>query len=131
MGGRTHRVGAVPANTFEWGSIAWLVSAALIPGADLTFGYVEIAAGGRNPRHLHPNCDEVLFLIEGVLDHEVDGRVVHLKTGTALHIPRSSPHQARNVGRDTARMVVAYSTGDRETTFVDDEGSSPPPPGRE
>jgi len=121
MAGRTNMVGAVPADTFEWGSIAWLVSEALIPGADLTFGYVEIAPGGRNPRHLHPNCDEVLFLIEGLVDHEVDGRVLHLTPGTALHIPRKSPHQARNLGRYTARMVVAYSTGDRETTLVVDD----------
>lgn len=108
----------------DWGSIDWLVSAELTPGADLTFGYVEIAPRRENPRHLHPNCDEVLYVIAGVLEHEVGGDVVRLGAGEALHVPRGVPHQARNAGPDTARVVVAYSSGEREMVLAGPSGGS-------
>jgi quercetin dioxygenase-like cupin family protein len=115
-------------DSFDWGSIEWLVSRELVPAAEMTFGYVEIHARRRNSRHLHPNCDEVLYLLEGLLDHTVGEDVVRLSPGRALHIPRGVPHQAENVGAETARMVVAYSAGDRETTIVE-PGYRPGPSG--
>lgn len=45
---------------FPWGSIVWLCSGELQADAETTFGYVEIRPGMKNPKHLHPNSDEVL-----------------------------------------------------------------------
>lgn len=103
----------------DWGRIEWLVSGELNPGAELTFGYCEIFPGRENPRHVHPNCDEALYVLEGALEHELDGEVVPLAAGQALHIPRGLPHQARNPGAHPARLVVAYSTGDRRIVPVE------------
>ena len=107
------------ATAFEWGSIQWLVNGELVRGAGLTFGYVEIEAGSQNPRHRHPNCDEVLFLLEGELEHAVGAEVARLTPGTAIFIPRDVEHAARNTGAVTARMLVAYASGDRQTIVVD------------
>lgn len=106
------------ATTFDWGSIEWLVSADLMEGAELTFGYVEIEPGCANPLHSHPNCDEALFVIDGVLDHMIGNDVVRMTPGSAIHIPRGVPHCARSFGPQTARLVVAFSTGNRETTML-------------
>ena len=86
----------------------------------MTFGYVEIKAGQKNARHLHPNCDEVLYLIEGDLEHRLGDESVPLRPGMAIHIPTGVAHDAVNRGATTARMVVAYSTGDRQTVTLDD-----------
>ena len=113
------RVSRADATTFDWGSIQWLVNDQLAADAEITFGYVEIDAGCKNPRHLHPNCDEVLYLLEGTLEHSLGDDVVELSPGDALLIPRNVPHDALNPGQAPARVVVAYSTGDRQTVMLE------------
>lgn len=115
----TNGVDANAANHFGWGSIQWLCSNELFADANLTFGYVEIAAGRKNPRHYHPNSSEVLFLIEGELDHSVGEQVFHLIAGKSIFIPLGVEHDARNPGSTTARMVVAYPTGDRQAVMLE------------
>ncbi len=107
------------ANQFERGSTQWLVSDRLDEGAQMTFGHVEIKPGRKNPRHIHPNCDAVLYLIEGELDHSMNPEIVHLRPGMSLFIPAHAPHDAVNVGNVTARMVVSYSSGDRQTVMLE------------
>jgi mannose-6-phosphate isomerase-like protein (cupin superfamily) len=120
-GGNVRRVSADAADRFEWGSIQWLVNAELMPGSGLTFGFVEIAPGAKNPRHLHPNCDEVLYVLEGTLEHSLGDDVFELGPGAALLIPTNVGHDARNPGVDPARVVVAYSSGERQTVLLEEE----------
>ena len=115
---RVAAVDPAAAESFDWGSIQWLVSGRQLPDSQLTFGHVTIAPGARNTRHYHPNCDEVLFVIEGELDHTLGDEVLHLSPGSTIHIPTGVRHDAVNTGATTARVVVAYSTGDRRTVFV-------------
>lgn len=108
------------ANQFDWGNIQWLVSGDLMADAKITFGYVEIEPGQKNPRHYHPNSDEVLYLLEGELHHSLGEEVVHLTAGTAIFIPQEMPHDAFNPGPKTARMVVAYPTGERQMVALEE-----------
>ncbi len=95
-----------------WGEMRWLFDAERVAGTNMTLGVVEIESGQSNDRHSH-DCEEVLYLVAGELDHELDGRWLHMGPGDAIRIPRGTPHQARNVGDATARMVVAYNAGRR------------------
>lgn len=115
----TNGVDQNAANQFPWGSIQWLCSNELFADANLTFGYVQIEPGQKNPRHYHPNSSEVLFLIEGELDHSVGDQVFHLTAGKSIFIPLGVEHDARNGGATTARMVVAYPTGDRQAVMLE------------
>lgn len=115
----TNAVDAAAANQFPWGSIQWLCSGELAPDGNLTFGYVQIEPGHKNPRHYHPNSSEVLYLIEGELDHSLGDQVFHLTAGMTIFIPTGVTHDARNQGTVTARMVVAYPTGDRQAVMLE------------
>lgn len=86
---------------------------------EITFGYVQIEPGQKNPRHYHPNSSEVLFLIEGELDHSLGDENFHLTAGMSIFIPIGVEHDARNNGGITARMVVAYPTGDRQAVMLE------------
>lgn len=112
-------VDAGSAQGFNWGRIQWLCSGTLFPEAEMTFGYVEINPGKKNPRHYHPNSDEVLYLLEGELDHSLDGAVHHLRPGMMIHIPRGVEHDAVNGFDQVARMVVAYPTVDRQVVMCE------------
>ena len=99
---------------FAWGAIEWLFNGELAPGAEQTLGYVEIAPGQKNPLHAHPNCEELLYLIEGELDHSLEGEVYRMQPGQVIRVPAGAQHDARNVGATTARMVIIYSDPARQ-----------------
>jgi quercetin dioxygenase-like cupin family protein len=104
---------------FDWGTIRWLVSEGQIADSQLTFGLAEIQPGMGNPAHYHPNCDEVLYMLEGEIDHWLGEDSVHLGPGMALHIPTGLVHHAVNRGPGVARMALAYSSGDRQVVMLE------------
>ena len=116
---RVVAVERTPERETAWGFMQWLCSGTLFPDAEITFGYVEMNPGAKNPLHLHPNSDEVLFLVEGELEHSLGGEVFHMGPGSSIHIPRSVPHDAANRGPELARMIVAYPTADRQVVLLE------------
>ena len=106
----------VLAKTFPWGEIRWLHSGET--GAEgLTVGEVIINPGQANSIHSHPNCEEVLYLIAGELEHTCgDEGTYTLKPGMSIHIPAGVKHNARCTSAEPARMLVAYSSAYREVS---------------
>lgn len=98
----------------EWGSLRWTATEELTCTHGLTLGRVILKAGASNPRHSHPNCDEVLYVLSGRLQHETGGEVTILEAGDTLAIPAGVPHQAHNIGTTDADTIVVYSSGRRE-----------------
>ncbi|MBI3971234.1 MAG: cupin domain-containing protein [Chloroflexi bacterium] len=95
-------------------AIKWLFSGETAPGAEQTLGYVVIQPNQKNPLHAHPNCEELLYLISGELDHSFDGQVYRLGPGDAIRVPAGVKHDARCVGSEPATMIVCYSVADRQ-----------------
>jgi len=58
----------------------------------------------------HP-ADEVVALIEGEVEFEVEGKVIHPKAGEEVLIPAGAVHSARNIGDSTARWLYGYKRG--------------------
>jgi quercetin dioxygenase-like cupin family protein len=94
--------------------IKWLFSGKTAADTAQTLGYVVIEPGQKNPLHAHPNCEEVLYLISGELDHSLDGAVYRLGPGDAIRVPAGAKHDAKSVGSEPAAMVVCYSVPNRE-----------------
>ena len=110
------RTTEVQAENYAWGALHWLTSASVNGARELTLGHTVVAAGGRNPLHRHPNCEEVLYVLAGEIEHVVEGTPnLRLKAGEAILIPRNLKHQAINVGSASAELLVAFSSAHRET----------------
>ena len=109
------KAGETATEPFEWGDITWLDNAEITGSETLTLGRVTINPGQSNPEHYHPNCDEVLYVLEGDIEHSIDGTWYPLSAGDMIHIPQGLKHQARNIGQVTATVMVTYNTGRRET----------------
>lgn len=99
----------------EWGKIAWLYGEEIDPDGKMTFGMVYINAGEANGRHVHPNCEEIIFVLSGECDHSLGDEMFHLKPGMALRIPQGVPHHAKVTSWEPCRMIIAYSAVDRQT----------------
>ena len=52
--------------------------------------------------------DELVLVLEGEVEFEIDGGIFHPETGEELFIPAGAVHSVRNVGTCTARWLYGY-----------------------
>lgn len=52
--------------------------------------------------------DELVIVLEGDMEFEIDGQVHHPPAGAELLIPAGAKHSARNIGRSAARWLYGY-----------------------
>jgi quercetin dioxygenase-like cupin family protein len=91
-----------------------------IPGREVLQARVDFAPGASFPRHKHPG-EEVIYVIAGTIEYEVDGKLVTVKKGDVLFVPDGVVHAARNVGSEPAAELATYvlEKGKPLTTFAD------------
>ena len=104
---------------FPWGAIKWLCNEEIDSQAEMTFGLVFLNVGEENPLHLHPNCEELLYILSGECNHRLGDDTIPMKAGTMIRIPRGVKHNAVNTGWQPVTMIVCYSAADRQTVFCD------------
>jgi len=102
----------------DWGSLTWFTSAAQSNSDSLTTGLCILKAREGNPRHYHPNCDEVLHVLEGTIMHSFGDDEFPMGPGDTINIPREVVHNARNTGQTEARLFICFSSSDRQTIEV-------------
>ena len=91
-----------------------------IPGRDMVQVETLIPAGVESGWHVHPG-EEVGYIIAGEVEMKVQGRgTVVLRPGEGFLIPPRTPHNARDLGPETGRMLSTYivETGQPIATFV-------------
>jgi len=98
----------------DWGQLQWFAGHALGNSERLTVGECTIYPGQENPLHSHPNCEEILHVLAGELEHTADGERYRLTAGDTITIPPGVRHNARNVGQTNAVMTVVYSSAERQ-----------------
>jgi quercetin dioxygenase-like cupin family protein len=77
-------------------------------GREVVTAIAEIPVGVESGMHRHPG-EEVGYLIEGSINVSMPGKSpVTYKAGQAFLIPAGQPHNARNTGSSTARVLANY-----------------------
>lgn len=102
----------------ESGDLTWLASRELGNSAEMTVGRAVVRAGMANPRHYHPNCEEVLHVLEGTIIHTIGDREIELSAGDTITIPAQVVHNARNPGEKDALLFICFSAANRQTVWV-------------
>jgi quercetin dioxygenase-like cupin family protein len=97
----------------DWGQLTWLAGKKYGNADGLVLGRVTLKAGMSNPRHRHPRCEEVLYMLKGKIVHSVGNESHTLSAGDTVTIPAGVFHDARCIGNEDADMIVAYSEGIR------------------
>ena len=54
--------------------------------------------------------DELVMVLEGDVQFEIDGQVVQPSAGEELVIPAGVVHSVRNIGNTTSRWLYGYKT---------------------
>jgi len=99
----------------KWGALTWFTSRELGNSETMTTGQCLIKPGCSNPRHSHPNCEEVLHVTQGRILHSIEGKEVVMETGDTICIPPNIKHNAKNIGKVEAVLMICFSSADRQT----------------
>ena len=101
---------------FDWGNLTWFAGRSSGNSTEMTIGRCILKPGQSNPRHYHPNCTEILVVIEGRIAHTgAGGLKAELGKGDTVTIPANIWHQATNIGEVEAVLFIAFSSADRQT----------------
>nr|WP_321507483.1 cupin domain-containing protein [uncultured Celeribacter sp.] len=71
--------------------------------------HAEFGPGSFVPTHVHDLQDEILYLLEGTLEFETEGKVITANTGDTVTLPRGIPHAIFNRSGALARALVVVS----------------------
>jgi quercetin dioxygenase-like cupin family protein len=96
--------------------VQWAVRAGDPPGAEQTIGLAVFGPGKSNVEHVHPECEEVVYVLEGEVEHTLGDQRTVLRAGDLIVVPRGVPHRLLNRGGAPVRAYIAFSSPDR--TFV-------------
>ncbi len=79
-----------------------------IPGRETVQARIDIAPGAVAKWHRHPG-EEVIYVIEGVLEYQLEGQApVTLRAGEVLFVPSGVAHKARNPGTTNGAELATY-----------------------
>jgi mannose-6-phosphate isomerase-like protein (cupin superfamily) len=96
-----------------WGKLEWLASRDLGNSLFMTVGIATINPGKENPVHSHPNCDEILHVLQGHIMNRVGDKEYEMSAGDTVTIPEGTLHNARNIGKEDAVLSISYNSADR------------------
>ena len=104
-------VDEVEPERFEWGARKFLVNAATVRDAKMTLAVVWIAPGKEEPLHSHPNCEQLVHVLDGECEFELGDTLYHLDAGDTVRIPAGVTHQALNSGWEPVRLLATFNVG--------------------
>lgn len=102
-----------------WGQLRWYTSAEIGNTRTMTTGVAIVKPGQSNPRHYHPNCDEILHVVSGRIKHTMNEVTVEMSAGDTVSIPQGVLHNATNIGTEDAVLAISFSTAYREAVGYD------------
>ncbi|MER5791394.1 cupin domain-containing protein [Streptomyces sp. NPDC001980] len=87
--------------------------------AEGRFSLLEVTVAQDIPRHVHHHADECVYVLDGVLEIEYDGRRHRAPRGTFVLLPHGVPHALRSASEPPPRVLQISSPGGWER-YVED-----------
>ena len=101
------------ADATDFGSVQWAAREGDPPGAETTVGLATFGPGKSNAEHIHPNCEEVVYVLDGEVVHTLGEQRTTLRAGDLIVVPRGVPHRLLNAGDAPVRAYIVFSSPDR------------------
>jgi quercetin dioxygenase-like cupin family protein len=111
---QTRRDVGAAADVTDFGSVHWAVRDGHPAGAELTVGLATFNAGKSNVEHTHPNCEEVVYVLDGEVEHTLGDQTTILRSGDLIVVPRNVPHRLINNSDAACRTYIVFSSSDRQ-----------------
>lgn len=80
---------------------------------------VDVEPGGGHPFHIHPDMDEVIYVLSGQAEQWLEKEARTLKAGEAVYIPKKMAHATFNESNDPLSFLAILSpAADLEGSMV-------------
>jgi quercetin dioxygenase-like cupin family protein/quinol monooxygenase YgiN len=77
------------------------------PGREVVQVRVDFDPGYVAPKHTHPG-EEIIYVLEGTLEYQIDGKAVTVKPGDVLFVPAGTIHSVKNIGNTNGAELATY-----------------------
>lgn len=78
--------------------------------------YTGFAKGGP-PLHIHPDVDEIFYILEGDLVFQLGDEQFHLTAGDTIFVPRNVPHAHAQISEKCRYLFFVTPSGKMEDFF--------------
>lgn len=112
------------AEKLERGVHHWFSRPDLTGSKDLIVVRVEVGPDGGHPFHLHPDMDEVIYILSGKAEQWIEQEKKILETGESVFIPQKMVHATFNATDEPLTfLAILGPAADLEGSmvYVDDE----------
>ena len=82
------------------------------------FEQTSLSQGRGTPLHVHPQQDEIFYVLEGSYRFKVGDDLFDLTLGESIFLPRNVPHAWTQVSEKGKMMVILQPAGKLENFFV-------------
>jgi mannose-6-phosphate isomerase-like protein (cupin superfamily) len=93
-------------------------------GSPFLLSEARSAPGAGAPPNQHPGDDESFYILSGIYEFSVDGVTRIVGPGDYVPIPNGAPHHFRNVGPETASLLVLNWPGRQHEAFFSTLGEA-------
>jgi quercetin dioxygenase-like cupin family protein len=83
------------------------------------FEQTSLSPGRGVPLHIHPNQDEIFYILDGEYHFQVGDQRHELKTGDSIFLPRNVPHAWVQIAERGKMTVTMQPAGKLEEFFVE------------
>jgi quercetin dioxygenase-like cupin family protein len=77
-------------------------------------------SGTGAPAHRHPEHEEVVLVLDGVADFDVEGDIQHLSEGAVVIIPPGVVHSFVNTGQVDLRTIAIFADASPTVVYAGD-----------
>jgi quercetin dioxygenase-like cupin family protein len=76
----------------------------------LKIGELTVAPNARVPRHIHPNTEEAMIILEGTLEVVLGDQRITVGPGDTILAPAGTVHGFLNRAQEAARLLFVFPT---------------------
>lgn len=80
---------------------------------------VNVVPGGGPPPHVHSREDESFYVQQGTLAVQVGDKALNISAGDFVRLPRGVMHSFKNVGEETAKLLMVAAPAGLENFFAE------------
>lgn len=108
------------------GTHEWLCKPGLTDAKDLLVIRATMPPGKEHSFHVHPEMEEVIYVLSGTAEQWVDKESTILRCGEMAHIPKGMVHATFNVGTEELVFLAILSPASVDSELLVDVSAQEP-----
>ncbi|MCB0322429.1 MAG: cupin domain-containing protein [Bdellovibrionales bacterium] len=95
-----------------------------VPCSGSAVSFAVFKPGAQLAEHLHPESDELLYVVSGSARTKIDGTWKQVEAGDTIVIPKNTPHAMTHNGNEELRVIQVFTPAGPEARYYDWQSES-------